>query len=54
MGRTQKLNPSLWKRNVIKFQRAKGEECMRLRNNRIKKRITGPYNKCKLLLMILL
>lgn len=46
-GKKRKLNPSLWKRNLSKIQRAKGEECVSLRNKIIQKRVTGPECKCK-------
>lgn len=46
-GRKRKLNQSLWKRNIAKSQRPKGEEYISLRNKPVKKRITGPDCKCR-------
>lgn len=38
----------MWKRNVTKVLRAKGQEYVSLRNKFVKKRVTGPPCKCKL------
>lgn len=43
-GKKRTLNPSVWKRNVTKELRAKGQKCVSLR----KKRVTGPPCKCNL------
>lgn len=39
--------PSVWKRNITKEKRAKGEETINLRGNVIKKIVTGVDFKCK-------
>lgn len=46
-GRERKLNQSLWKTNIAKLQRAKCEKYISLRNKPVKKRVTGPYCKCR-------
>uniref|UniRef100_A0A2S2R2A4 Uncharacterized protein n=1 Tax=Sipha flava TaxID=143950 RepID=A0A2S2R2A4_9HEMI len=47
-GKKRTLNPSLWKRNVAKELRVKGQECVILRKKIVKKRVTGPPCKCNL------
>jgi len=47
-GKKRTLNPSMWKRNVSKELRAKGQECVSLRKKFVKKRVTGPPCKCNL------
>lgn len=46
-GKKRKLNPSTWKRNVVKKLRATGEEYTSIYTNKIvPKRVTGPACKC--------
>ncbi|XP_025192024.1 LOW QUALITY PROTEIN: uncharacterized protein LOC112592227 [Melanaphis sacchari] len=46
-GKKIKANPSIWKRNVVKKQRAAGEEYTSIYTNKVvPKRVTGPACKC--------